>query len=115
MSSFTRRLTITAVTVAVATTSLLAATTPASAKCVDPNKQQFGPFLVHASSENTDRVNDCAQVNLGTYWEGTDGKPGNFGIFNFKYADNKYFVVAINNVTGLGLGSSDQNPTRTFG
>lgn len=117
MSSFTRRLTITAVTVAIAATSLLAATTPASAACLDANGQQIGPLRVHASSENTSRVNDCEKVNLGTFWEGTNGEPGNFGIFNFKYANNKYFVVGINDITGLGLGlgSSDQNPLGTFG
>ena len=115
MSSFTRRLTITAVTVAIAATSLLSATAPASAACLDANGQQIGPLRVHASSENTSRVNDCEKVNLGTFWEGTNGEPGNFGIFNFKYANNKYFVVGINDITGLGLGSSDQNPLGTFG
>ncbi|QYR16508.1 hypothetical protein JJQ73_08745 [Corynebacterium glutamicum] len=115
MSSFTRRLTITAVTVAIAATSLLAATTPASAKCVDPNRQQVGPLLVQASSENTSRVDVCSQIDLGTYWEGIDGHTGKFGILNFKYADNKFFVLHIEDVTGLGLGSSNQNPTGTFG
>ncbi|AIK85332.1 hypothetical protein CGLAR1_08765 [Corynebacterium glutamicum] len=115
MSSFTRRLTITAVTVAIAATSLLAATTPASAACLDANGQQVGPLLVQASSENTSRVDVCSQIDLGTYWEGIDGHTGKFGILNFKYADNKFFALHIEDVMGLGLGSSDQNPTGTFG
>lgn len=115
MSSFTRPLTITAVTIAMASTAVLAAASPASAKCVDPNRQQVGPLLVQASSENTSRVDVCSQIDLGTYWEGIDGHTGKFGILNFKYADNKFFALHIEDVTGLGLGSSDQNPTGTFG
>ena len=117
MSSFSRRLTITAVTIALATTSLLAATTSASAapRCTDPNGQQLGPLRVHASSENTSRTDLCSEVNLGTFWEGIHGESGKFGILNFKYADNKYFVLLVDDVTGLGLGSSDQNPQGTFG
>ena len=117
MFSFTRRLTITAVTVAIAATSLLAATTPASAAplCAHPHSEQIGPLHIGGSSENTSRVDVCSKIDLGTYWEGINGQTGKFGILNFKYADNKYFVLHIEDVTGLGLGSSDQNPTGTFG
>ncbi|ANE04177.1 hypothetical protein [Corynebacterium crudilactis] len=115
MSSLLRRFTITAVTVVMASTAIFTSTASASAKCVDPNKQQIGPLLVQASSANTSRIDVCSQIKLGTFWEGINGQSGKFGLLNIKYADNKYFVLHMEDVTGLGLGSSDQNPAGTFG
>ncbi|BAU96224.1 hypothetical protein N24_1962 [Corynebacterium suranareeae] len=112
MSSFTRRLPVTAVTAVLASSTLLAAATPASVKCVHPHSEHVGPLHVYGSSENSDRFDVCGKIDFGTHWEGTGIHTGQFGLFNVKYADNKFFVVTIDDA---GLGSSNQNPTGTFG